>query len=407
MYIRRQLESTLRSALAHFPAVILTGPRQSGKTTVLRRLLGASYSYVLLDELDKRAFAHQDPKGFLERYPPPVFIDEIQNVPALLSYIKARIEEDGSPGNWVLSGSQQFSMMKNVSESLAGRAAVLHLHPLSISESLRNNRPSLRTWGDYVRHLWNPRHARQGSAPPLGQWLLDGCYPALRQKRSAPKSLWYSSYLQTYLDRDVRGNIREANLNDFQRFLKLLAARTATELNQASLSRDLGLSIPTIRSWISLLEASSLVYLLPPYHKNFGKRIIKSPKLYFMDTGLVSHLVGLQTAEHLMLSPMAGALFETAIVSNFKKMMDSFGTPGSLFFWRAISDLEVDLIIDVAGDLYPIEVKLSSTLKPAQYSNLHAWRKLAADPIRGLLVSSSTQTGLVGPDTLNCHWSAL
>jgi len=241
----------------------------------------------------------------------------------------------------------------------------------------------------------------------LGQWLLDGCYPELSQKRKMSRSLWYSSYVQTYLDRDVRGNIKEGNLYDFQRFLRLLASRTAMELNQASLSKELGVSIPTIRSWISLLEASSLVMLLPPYHKNYGKRIIKSPKLYFMDTGLVSYLVGLQTAEHLLHSPMAGALFETAIVTNFKKVSDSTGHLDSLFYWRAVSGLEVDLIIDLGGDLHPIEIKLSSTMTPHHYSNLLEWRNLASSRNKGLIISQSKDIGVVGPQVANCHWSLL
>jgi len=328
-------------------------------------------------------------------------------VPSLLPYIKARIEEDKRPGRWVLSGSQQFAMMKNVSESLAGRVGILHLHPFSIAECFRHARPTLHTFEAYVHRLWTLKGGMPINPFSLGQWLLECAYPALWQKRPPPVSLWYSSYIQTYLDRDVRGNIKETNLYDFERFLKLLASRTATELNLASLSRELGISIPTVRAWISLLEASSLVYLLPPYYNNYGKRVIKSPKLYFMDTGLLSYLVGLQTSEHLMKSPMAGALFETAIVANFKKTMDILGAPNALFFWRAISGLEVDLLIDLAGSLYPIEIKLSSTLQPAHYANLVDWRLLTKSSRKGLIISSAKDSGPIGPEVLNSHWSLL
>jgi predicted AAA+ superfamily ATPase len=294
-----------------------------------------------------------------------------------------------------------------VSESLAGRAAILHLHPLSISEGFKLTASPVKNFPSYVERLSKVNSASRIDSASLGPWLLDGCYPELHQKRKISRQLWYASYVQTYLDRDVRGNIKETNLHDFQRFLKLLAARTGTELNQASLSRELGVSIPTIRSWISLLEASSLIYLLPPYHKNYGKRIIKSPKLYFMDTGLVCYLVGLQTGEHLLNSPMAGALFETAVVTNFKKVSDATIHPDSLFYWRAVSGLEVDLVIDLAGDLHPIEIKLSATINPQHYSSLTQWRHLTSSRAKGLLISQSKDVGAVGPDIVNVHWTLL
>jgi predicted AAA+ superfamily ATPase len=182
----------------------------------------------------------------------------------------------------------------------------------------------------------------------------------------------------------VRGSIREANLYEFQRFLKLLAARTAQDLNQASLAKEIGLTIPTIRSWISLLEASSIVYLLPPFHRNFGKRVIKAPKLYFMDTGLVCYLVGLQSAPHVLDGPMAGALFETAVVSNFRKTIDAYGVRDCLYYWRAVAGLEVDLLIDRGGKLLPVELKVSSTLTPRHAAGLLAWQRLASPKFRRL-----------------------
>jgi predicted AAA+ superfamily ATPase len=407
MYINRAIEITLKNAIKTFPSVLITGPRQAGKTTLVKRLLGDRYSYVSLDELDVRSFAIEDPRSFLERYKAPLIIDEIQNAPQLLSYIKARIDENRKPGQWILTGSQAFPMMRNVSESLAGRVAVLTLYTFSLSEMNKNLRSGLTDAGSFINSLFDAGTIF-GKSLSEGKWLLHGGYPEIFVNKKIVKKLWFSSYVQTYIDRDVRGNIKTANLNEFERFLRLLAARTSQELNYSTLSREIGVTVPTIKSWVSFLEASSIVYLLYPYHKNFGNRVIKSPKCYFMDTGLVSYLVGLQDEDHLLQGPMAGALFETACVTQFIRRFSALLDPCALYFWRSVDGLEVDLLVETSKGIFPVEIKLSATISTHHISPLKSWLSLQGNSARkGLIVSRSKQLGLVGKDIYNCHFSLL
>src|SRR3990167_6196540 len=243
MTIYRLLEKTLKEAVQSFPAVFIGGPRRSGKTTLSRTFL-KEYNYVLLDEADVRSLGIEDPRGFLEKYPPPVIIDEIQNAPNLLPYIKARIEGNKKPGQWIITGSQQWTLMKGISETLAGRIAILHLHPLSLDEIQKTSRPYLSTAEAFVSNLMKAKKIPAKSIP-LGRWLLKGGYPEIVLNKKVSRKLWFSSYLQTYIDRDIRGLIKQSNLHDFERFIRLLAARTAQELNCSTLSRDIGISVPT------------------------------------------------------------------------------------------------------------------------------------------------------------------
>lgn len=404
MYIVRLLEKTLKSAVQSFPAVFIGGPRRSGKTTLSRKFL-KGYHYVLLDEADVRSLAIEDPRGFLEKYPPPVIIDVIQNAPNLLPYIKARIDENKKPGQWIITGSQQWTLMKGISETLAGRIAILHLHPLSLDEIQKTSRPHLSTAEAFVNDLMKVKKIPEKSVP-LGRWLLDGGYPEVALNKKVSRKLWFSSYLQTYIDRDIRGLIKQSNLHDFERFIRLLAARTAQELNASTLSRDVGVSVPTIKSWLTLLEASGLIFLLMPYYKNFGKRLIKSPKCYFMDTGLVCYLTALQSEDHALEGPMAGALFETACVSQFYKRFSALVDPCSLYFYRSTDGLEVDLLIEAGKRIYPIEMKLSSTIDYGKTKSLVKWLEISKiKDAQGLIISSSKQMGLVGSNVANCHYS--
>ncbi|MBI5873714.1 MAG: ATP-binding protein [Candidatus Omnitrophica bacterium] len=406
MYSSRLLEKTLKNAVASFPAVFVGGPRRSGKTTLVRHIL-KKYNYVLLDELDVRSFAAEDPKGFLDKYHPPVVIDEIQNVPQLLSYIKARIERDKKPGQWIITGSQQWALMKGISETLAGRIAILHLYPFVLTEIQKNPTNQPGDTGQFLEYLTRttslPSHRAE-----LGKWVLEGGYPEVVFGKDSARKLWFSSYIQTYIDRDVRGNIKEINLRDFERFVRLLAARTAQEVNASTLARDVGVTVPTIKAWLTLLEASGLIFFLMPYYKNFGKRIIKAPKCYFMDTGLVSYLVGLQDRTHMLEGPMAGALFETACVSEVYRRLSVWGDTSSLYYFRSTDGLEVDMLIERPGRCYPIEVKLSSTIDHERIRNLKKWMEVSGKKEQaGFVISTSKETGVITGNIRNIHFSLL
>ena len=406
MYKERLVEKTLKIAVKSFPAIFIGGPRRSGKTTLSKSFF-KGYNYVLLDEIDVRSLAIEDPRGFLEKYPPPVIIDEIQNAPGLLSHIKARIEQNKKSGQWILTGSQQWALMKGISETLAGRIAILHLLPFSLEEVQDTVKFTLSDADRFIYFLFHAS-ALPKITLPLGRWILQGGYPEVVLNRRMSRKLWFSSYLQTYVDRDVRSYIKQSNLHDFERFVKLLAARTSQELNCSTLSRDIGVSVPTIKSWLTLLEASGIIFFLMPYYKNFGKRIIKAPKCYFIDTGIVSYLVGLQSEQHALSGPMSGALFETACVSQFYKRFTALADPCALYYYRSTDGLEADLLIETGKTIYPIEIKLSSTINYGHVSSLIKWLEISRiKDVRGLVVSTSKELGMMGKNVVNCHYSLI
>ena len=367
-YIHRTLESVLQKAANQFPAVVLTGPRQSGKTTVLKKVFGNEYPYVSLELPDIRVFAIEDPRGFLAAHPAPVILDEIQYTPELLFYIKELIDDHRNvTGQYLLSGSQNILLSDKVSESLAGRVAVLRLLPLSRREIA--GEPTLPL-------CWEQndadRNSPQTQSDPKTLWkdLLRGGYPELTTHPDRDLTLWHSSYIQTYLERDVRSLRQIGDLTQFQIFLRTLAARSGQLLNLTSVARDLGVAVNSIKAWVSVLEASYQVTILRPYHANVGKRLVKTPKIYFSDVGTLCHLTGLKDAEHALAGPMGGAILETAVLSEIVKTYTHRGDSFSVYFWRTTAGAEVDFIVDTGSRLIPIEVKLSSTPRRAMASSI-------------------------------------
>jgi predicted AAA+ superfamily ATPase len=334
MYVKRLLKSALLKALKGFPAVLITGPRQTGKTTFLRQELGEACAYVTFDDPVECELAIADPRGFLARFRSRrVILDEIQYATGLLPYLKMAIDKDEAPGSFVLTGSQQFELMAGVSESLAGRVAIFDLLPFSTLE----NRPE-----DLGAALW------QGGYPK----------PALTPE---VRDIWVRSYLRTYIERDVRllSNVKDLQL--FQTFCGLGAARHAQELNISRLAREAGVSEPTAKSWIGILETCYIMRRLRPFFKNYGKRLVRSPKLYFVDPALVCHLTRQPSAEATLAGAMGGAIFEGFIISEAAKVFAMAGKEADLFFWRTHDGLEVDLIVRIGTSLYPIEIKLTAT----------------------------------------------
>jgi uncharacterized protein len=369
-YIPRQLGPHVRKAVNEFPAVVVVGPRQSGKTTLLKKLFSEQYQIISLEPPDVRLAAQSDPRGFLNLYSAPIVFDEIQYTPGLLPYIKERIDANrNKAGQYILTGSQNLLLLSQVTESLAGRTAVLKLMPLTCRETARMPEKSF-PWEE-IPISGMPMQTSAG----LWEQILRGSYPEPATHPERDARLWQASYIQTYLERDVRNLRNLGDLTQFQVFLRALAARSAQILNLSDLARDVGVAVNTAKDWISILEASFQIIILRPYFANIGKRLIKSPKIYFTDTGLLCYLVGLRDAEHALAGPMGGAIFENWVIADIYKTFLHRGEEPAMYFWRTTAGSEVDLILATQSGLIPLEIKLSQTPRLEMAKEIQAFRR--------------------------------
>ncbi|MBI4656227.1 MAG: ATP-binding protein [Elusimicrobia bacterium] len=398
----RTLALALKKAVKTFPAVVVTGPRQSGKTTLLKTVFGKTHKFVSLENPDMRLRARQDPLMFLEQYNAPVIIDEIQYVPDLLSYIKTKIDEDRKPGRWLFTGSQNFALMAGVSQSLAGRAAVMSLLPFSYAELSGAGSKTM----DIDRLIGNMGPGLQASKKfSLADVILRGAYPEPAANRAVDRQLWCGSYISTYLERDVRNLAHIGDFQQFETFLKVCASLTGQILNMSDISRDLGVSVPTIKRWLSVLETGYQIYLLYPYYRNVGKRFVKSPKLYFTDTGLAAYLLGINSEEALFSSPGYGALFETFVVMDFLKRFLHSGQKSSMYYLRTQDGLEVDLCVEKGHELHLFEIKSAMTITHRHASSLvRAMADLKGVVKSASLVSGSDDNFSLRPGVVNFSW---
>jgi predicted AAA+ superfamily ATPase len=351
--IKRNLEFKLRELATKFPVISLTGPRQSGKTTLVRQVF-PDYHYVSLEEPDTRLYAQSDPRGFLGSHPDGLILDEVQRVPDLFSYIQSIVDKTDKTGQFILTGSQNFLLLEKISQSLAGRVAILKLLPFSLDE------------------LKNAKIHYSQYEPVLRQ----GFYPRLYDKNIAPED-YYPNYIQTYLERDVRQIKNITDLNAFTRFLKLCAGRTGQLINLSAMGQEAGITHSTAKAWISLLETSYILFLLYPHHRNFNKRLVKSPKLFFFDTGLACSLLGISQASQIVTHYLRGSLFENMIIADIYKNFSNEGKEPPITFWRDKTGHEIDLLIESGNDLHPVEIKSGQTISGDFFRDLKFFEDLS------------------------------
>jgi len=356
--IQRQAAETLRYLATQFRVIAVVGPRQSGKTTLVRMIF-PDKSYVNFENPDIRNFAIEDPRGFLSNYTNGAVFDEVQRVPLLFSYLQQIVDEQKTNGMFILTGSNNFLLQESITQSLAGRVGYLQLLPLSIDEI--------------------------GSSDlSVEDHIYKGGYPALYDEGKDVK-LWMDNYIRTYIERDVRQLKNITDLITFERFIRLCAGRTGQLLNKSSLSTECGIDNKTVEAWLSVLEASFVIFRLQPYHNNYNKRIVKMPKLYFYDTGLATNLLGIQNAEQLILHPFRGALFENMVIVQLLKQRWNKATPDNLYFWRDNAGHEMDVVMDNAGIVTPVEIKSGKTITAEYFKGLIYWHRLT-DSTGGLII---------------------
>lgn len=354
-YVSRDMEKEVLDASKHFPVITITGPRQSGKTTMVRNLF-ADLPYYSLENPDIRLFAKNDPRAFLAQNEKGAILDEIQHVPEILSYLQQIVDEKKASVKYILTGSNNFSVIKNVSQSLAGRTAILKLLPFSLHEIRNTNLLS------------------------TDLFILNGFYPAIYAHNYSPNKV-YRNYYETYLERDLRQIVNLKDLSLFQKFIRICAGRIGNIFNASSIASEVGVSVTTINTWISILEASYVVLLLQPYYENINKRLVKSPKLYFYDVGLASYLLGIEELIQVKRDPLRGALFENLVLMDIVKSRYNQGLDHNLFFYRDSHQNEIDIIYKTGHHLIPIEVKSSQTFQIDFLKGLKHFKKLMGDKI--------------------------
>ena len=387
-YYHREIETLLQTVIKHFPACLITGARQVGKSTLLKKMF-AKYEYISFDDPVLRSMAKEDPGLFISSHPAPVIIDEIQYVPEILSYIKMQIDNNRNIyGQYILTGSQSFSLMEGVSESLAGRIMILNLLPFNWKELDEEEKFSSNGISDEM----------------LRENIFRGFYPELHIQKQLKPNLWYGSYLSTYIERDLR-NIKVINdLQQFQKFLMLLAMRVGQLLKLSEVAKECGISSPTAKKWLSILESSYIIYLLKPYYKNRGKRLVKSPKIYFYDTGLLCYLLSIDEPKRLITVLERGHIFENMLIIEMVKKIFSKENNIQLFFYRTTNQLEVDLIVEKSEEIIPYEIKYSKTIKKTMVSSLNLFMK-EHDIEKGYLLSLFSDPIYLMPKIKALHWS--
>jgi uncharacterized protein len=376
MYIKRIIEKEVKTLAKEFPIVAILGPRQSGKTTLVKHIF-KKYKYISLEDPDIRKIASSDPRGFLERYSHNVIIDEVQRIPELFSYIQTASDKSNKPGSFILTGSQNYLLSEKISQSLAGRVGISTLLPFSVEEILSENK----------------KHS-------LDNTEITGFYPRIFEQNIRPSS-FYSSYVATYLEKDIRMIKNITNYDSFHKFLKIMAGRSGQVLNTLAISNECDVSHNTINEWTNLLERSYIIFRIHPYHKNFNKRIIKKAKVYFYDVGLLSYLLGIKNKEHLNSHYLKGAIFETLVMSEFMKNNFNRALNLKFYFWRNKSNKEVDLIVEDGVKVKSIEIKSGKTIRDDFFGNLKYWNQLAKNNNSFVIYAGENEFKTEGVEIVN------